>query len=66
MRVDVFCGGSDEPFVFEVSVADAGHAVSQFRCGDYFKLESSDNKDGRRISFFNPTRVDAIQIWEEK
>ena len=65
MRVDVFCGGSDQPFIFDISTAEAGHAVSQFRSGDYFRLESS-GKEGRLIAFFNPDRVDAIQIWEEK
>ena len=65
MRVDVFCGGSDQPFVFEVNVEDAGRAVSSLRSGDVFKLEAK-TEDIHTVTYFNPSCVDAIQLWGEK
>lgn len=67
MRVDIYCGGSDQPFVYEVSVAEAGHAVCSFRSGEFFSLTGKDHDTGKKIvAYFNPNRVDAIQLWEEK
>lgn len=65
MRVDVFCGGSGEPFVYDVSVDRARRAVASFKRGMGFQFEAVLENGAKKVAYFNPSRVDAIQLWEE-